>query len=129
MTVRTNDTKPVGNPSSAFAKLTTKDLADNATLLDWFNAAVRRKNPVVRDTETDRLNVFAAAERALEVGTNPVALFAHIVGEHKWQLISCEQEDRARRRLHSLRKAQLNQRHPSNPQSFADLVSSICHKL
>ena len=127
MTVRPNDTKSVCNPSSVFADLTTNDLANDATVLDWFNAATRRKNPVVRDTESDRLNVFAAAERALEVGTNPVALFAHIVGEHEWQLISNEQEDRARRRLLSLRKAQRNLRRPDGPQSVADLVSSLLH--
>ena len=105
MTIETRDTKSVGDPSSIFAKLTTNDLADNATLLDWFNAATRRKNPVVIDSEHDRLNVFAAAERALEIGANPAALFAHIVGEHQWHLISQAQEDRARKRLHVLRRA------------------------
>ena len=60
--------------SSIFRNLVTNDLRDDATLLDWFNAATKRKNPVVSDNERDRLNVFCAAERALEVGSNPAAL-------------------------------------------------------
>ena len=94
----------IDNPPSIFTKLTTEDLGDDATLLDWFNAATRRRAPVVISSESDRLNVFAAAERALEVGANPVALFAHIVAGHQWHLISLAQEDRARKRLHALHR-------------------------
>ena len=90
-------------PGKRIASLTTEDLRDDAKLLDWFNEATKRRNRVLRDNETDRLNVFAAAERALEVGDNPPALFAHIVGEQQWQLISCEQEDRGWQRLKRLR--------------------------
>lgn len=111
---------------SIFAKLTTADLRDDATLLDWFHAAIKRKNPVVSDA--DRLNVFAAAERALEVGGNPPALFAHIVSEHQWQFISCEQEDRARKRLVALRRAQRDSPPATRPQSLGALVNSFLQR-
>ena len=95
--------KTTGKQPSIFESLTTDILRDDAKLVELFNEATKRRTPVVRDNETDRLNFFAAAERALEVGDNPPALFAHIVGEQQWQLISCEQEDRGWQRLKRLR--------------------------
>lgn len=108
---------------SIFAKLTTADLRDTATLLDWFHAASKRKNPVVSDA--DRLNVFAAAERSLEKGDNPVAVFAHIVSERRWDFISCEQEDRARRRLVERRRAEWACEPTAGPQSISAVVDSL----
>ena len=143
MTVRPNVTKSVCNPSSIFAKLERDDLRDDETLANWFKAATTRKRPVVTDCYKDWLNVFAAAERALELGTNPVALFAHIVGEHQWQLISNEQEDRARHRLRRLRnperEAERLRRHDDDDSTgelseplfvgdmLAEFVAKLCH--
>lgn len=84
-------------------KLTTEDLRHDAKSLDLFHAMTRLKNPVLKDCEADKLNVFCAAERALEHGDDPPALFVHIVREKQWQLITNEQEDRARYRLRRLR--------------------------
>lgn len=50
-------------------------------------------------TMADALNIFGAAERALEVGKSPAALFARIVRGKSWHLISGEQMDRARKKL------------------------------
>lgn len=55
-------------------------------------------------SEADRLNCFAAAERAKRVGTrNPCGLFVTLMRDRLWKLISQEDEDRARQVLHSLR--------------------------
>lgn len=94
---------------SVFNVVTEDLLKDDNKLFDWFqNKATRGKRPVVRDSEHDKLNVFAAAERALECGDDPVKLFVHIVGKGAkggWKLISNEQEERARTRLRELRRA------------------------
>lgn len=92
--------------SQRFPTLTAADLRSDAKLLACFKAATVQRNPIVRDTYTDRLNVFAAAERALEVGDDPPALFAHIVGRKQWELISDAQEGRALSRLRRLRNPQ-----------------------
>lgn len=85
--------------SSIFAALSTDDLRDTAVLLDWQAEAARRKQPVIGASEADRLHVLAAAERALEVGKKPVALFATLVGRAQWDKLSAAQEDRARKRF------------------------------
>lgn len=90
---------------SVFDGLTADVLKDNAKLFAWIkNDASSGKRKVVNQTEHDALNVFAAAERALEDGHTPIALFIHIVGKKDWKLISNEQEDRARKRLNELRR-------------------------
>lgn len=91
---------------SVFAKLTVDDLADDAVLEDWFQfASVRARRPLFANSDTNRLNVFAAAERAIEVGDEPLKLFRHIVGKQQWDLITSEQEERARKRILRLRRS------------------------
>lgn len=77
----------------------TEELGDTPRLLDWFKRACRRKKPPVCDCDADRLRWVGAAERALEIGDNPAALFTSITNKRQWDLITIDQEDRARGRL------------------------------
>lgn len=90
---------------SIFRKITTEDLRDDAVLLLWFEAALKRDKPVVKDSESDLLNVFAAAEHALGRGKKPPALFATVVGKRNWKVISAAEEARASDRIKRLRAA------------------------
>ena len=122
-------------------KLTTEDLRHDAKLLDLFHAMTRLKNPVLKNCEADLLNVFCAAERALEHGDDPPALFVHIVRDRQWQLITNEQEDRARQRLRRLRnperEAERRRRHDydvptgeiSEPHFVGDIFRELINKL
>ena len=132
---------------SVFKDLTVADLKDNRKLFDWLkNQATQGKRPLVKFTEATALNVFAAAERALECGENPVALFSHIVGKGAkgdWTLISSEQEERARKRLNELKRAVATPsvavpKVPNNdqqragsiePTALADVVGQIVKKI
>ena len=123
-------------PGKRIARLTTEDLRDDAKLVEWINEATKRRNSLVKDCFDDRLNVFAAAERALEVGGNPPALFVHIVGRKQWELISCAQEDRALQRLRRLRnperEAERKRRHDDDdtqPRTEPVAMSDILQKL
>lgn len=121
--------------------LTTADLRSDAKLLAWFKAATSQQNPVVRDSYTDRLNVFAAAERALELGDDPPALFAYIVGRKQWELISCAQEDRAQHRLRRLRNPEReaerrrrqygddNSRRPREPVAVGNILREALNSI
>lgn len=107
--------------------LTTADLKDDAKLFAWFKAMSGQRHSVVRDTYTDRMNVFAAAERALEVGDDPPALFAYIVSRKQWELISCAQEDRGHQRLRRLRnperEAERKRHHDEDAESRTEPVA------
>lgn len=89
--------------NTALTKFTVDDLRDNAKLLAWFRAMTQIKNAWLKDCDADLLNVFAAAERAIEIGTNPGGLFVRIVRGKLWNKITQQQEDRARQRLRKLR--------------------------
>lgn len=108
---------------SVFNVVTADVLKDSVKLLDWFKRiATRGKRPVVRDSEHDKLNVFAAAERALECGDDAVKLFVYIVGKGAkggWEKISNEQEERARARLRELSRATT-----SSGSAFANTVAN-----
>jgi hypothetical protein len=105
--VLTNNSKAGSRSSkpkpSAFEGITRDTLRSNEPLMTWFSATVCKRKPVIADSEANLIRVFAAAERALEHGDDPLKLFAHIVGHAKWELISQDQEDRARKRLSELR--------------------------
>ena len=90
---------PPSRRAGVFTKLGKEDLADDARLDAWYRDAVSRRKPVIRDSEANRLRVFGAAERALEEGDKPPALFAKIVSGEKWDLITQAQEQRAVDRL------------------------------
>lgn len=57
------------------------------------------------DCEADRLFVFCAAERALEHGANPPALFAGIIKNKRKDYVTQTQEDRALKRLRRVRQS------------------------
>lgn len=96
---------------SVFKNLLGEHLPINEILDDWLRFATdpqRAKQPLFINSggysENNRLQVFAAAERAIEEGKPPLKLFRFIVGKSKWELISQAQEDRARARLLSMRR-------------------------
>lgn len=97
--------------NSVFKNLASEDLAVSEILDDWLRFATdtqRAKCPLFAQTggysEANRLQVFSAAERAIEAGDHPIKLFRFIVGKSKWELITQAQEDRARARLLTLRR-------------------------
>lgn len=114
-------------------KLTKTDLRNDAKLLDWYNTLTQRKNSLDTDCHVDLLNIFCAAERALEHGDDPPALFVFIVTGKRWELITNEQEDRAlqhiRRLRHPEREAQRRRGRddddtgkPSEPLAVGDII-------
>lgn len=90
---------PEQRKAGVFSKLTAEHLADPGRMLEWFSYAAGLPNPVVSDSESSRMNVLCAAERALEFGTKPVALFTTLVSKGKWDFITQAQEDRALAKL------------------------------
>jgi hypothetical protein len=124
--------------AGVFADVTTDTLRDNAKLQAWYEMATSLPNPVVRASERNRLNVFAAARRALEVGNNPPALFASIVasgdGPNGWQLLTVAHEEKARQQLRDLdERANYGGRLPrgsagSEPETLAAAVAEIVKK-
>ncbi|MEK7095414.1 MAG: hypothetical protein AAB917_02030, partial [Patescibacteria group bacterium] len=78
--------------SGVFANVTDSDLKTTARLIAWQDDAAGAKRPVISRSERDTLNGVAAAERAIEVGDRPAALFASIVGKRQWHLITADQE-------------------------------------
>ena len=109
----TKQDKGKRHPSS-FRKILTEHLRDDESLLSWFEFATIRKRPLVTACEADRLFVFCAAERALEHGDNPPALFADIVKNRRTDFITQAQEDRARQRLRRLRNPESCRRREGN---------------
>lgn len=93
--------KPEASRKSAgvFECVTEELLRDNAKLNAWFDDACRRRKPVIGSSDANRLRVFGAAERALEHGDSPPALFADIVSGGHFERITSAQEERARLRL------------------------------
>lgn len=77
--------------------VTDQHLTDTAKLLDLYGQAVELG--LAHGGEAGRLRFVAAAERALQVGDRPAALFAGIVNQGRWVNVSCHDEDRAAARL------------------------------
>lgn len=91
-----------GGRMSIFAKLTDDDLRNDQILADWFRAAANRSDPVITPSESNLLNVFGAAVRALKPGRakkGPVAMFANIVHGARWGEITQSEEESARKRI------------------------------
>lgn len=135
--------KTPGSRPSVFDDITLEVLKDNRRLLHWFQTkAVNDKRLKLLNTEPNALNVFAAAERAIEVtndeGGDPVKLFVFIVGKRQWNLISNEQEDLAKKRLNELKRDVASSRPPmtssptsdanADPQSIAQSLASYLPK-
>lgn len=87
---------------SIFANLTIEDLRNFFVIADWFRVASHREDPIVAFSEANLLNVFGAAVRALRPGKakkNPVAMFADIVRNGRWQDITQSDEEIARKQI------------------------------
>lgn len=91
--------KPEGRLAGVFDDISEEDLADDAKLSAWFDKATSRRKPVIEGTPTNRLHVFASAERAIDEGNEPVGLFAWLIAGANWGHITQAQEERARKRL------------------------------
>jgi uncharacterized protein YdaU (DUF1376 family) len=86
-----------GRKPSPLAGLVVDDLRDTGRLRERIVALVSAGT--VPNTENDRLMCVAAAERALEIGENPVALWINLVRTKRWSVISAEEVDRAKNRI------------------------------
>lgn len=73
------------------------DLADPCRTAQLFNEAAAVG--LVKDTTAERLQVFAAAERAKRLGANPGGFFVAILRKGLWRNIATCDEERARREL------------------------------
>ncbi|MES2788460.1 MAG: hypothetical protein V4719_02485 [Planctomycetota bacterium] len=80
---------------SVFSWLKSEDLQDVGKLIEWYRRVSRGPNPVVGSTESDRLNVVAAAVKCWDKADDPLKLFAWIVGKNRWDFIGQEHEDTA----------------------------------
>ena len=76
---------------------TPEDLADTGRLLRLYEDSVERG--VAQPGEHGRLIFVGAAERALEEGRNPCALFADLVNRQRWMFVTIEHETRANERI------------------------------
>jgi hypothetical protein len=82
-------------------RVTLDDLKDPKRLLTLHGQAVGEG--LVTGSEHDRLQFFAAAERARTVGSkNPPGLFVRIVRSGLWRFLSQDDEDAARRKIREL---------------------------
>lgn len=87
------------------ANVVASDLSNDARLLELYRQAL--KNDRVKPSEHSRLQFFAAAEHAKNLGQrNPCGLFSAIVRRGLWQVISQHDEERARQRLRNFQEKQ-----------------------
>lgn len=85
------DSEPKTRAVAGFGKIQSdKDLKDTGKVLSLVSPHA---------AEVEQLRILGAAERALDVGKHPPAVFVKIVKAKDWHLISEEQDERARRRL------------------------------
>ncbi len=81
--------------------VTPRDLADPERIAQFYTQAVRQS--LIRHSESERLNVFAAAEHAKTYGTtNPCGLFVWLVKQRRWSYLTLKDEDDARHAIRSL---------------------------
>lgn len=82
-------------------RVTLADLKDPARLAELHAQAIMEK--LITNSENDRLQFFAAAERAKTVGSkNPPGLFIRIVRSGLWRFLSQDDEEAARRKIRAL---------------------------
>lgn len=78
--------------------VTPRDLREPERVALLYATVVRQGR--IRDSVSERLNVFAAAEHATAYGTaNPSGLFVWLVKNRRWNYLTLEDEDRARRAI------------------------------
>jgi len=93
---------------SAFAELTVDDLRSTASLVAWQQSQASKPDPVVSQSEHDRLRIISAAEQALGGAAvkNPVAVFAGILTKPLALRITNESEGAAEKRIKTLEQSQ-----------------------
>jgi len=92
---------PAAGARPNLKRVTLDDLKDPKRLLALHGQAVGEG--LVTGSEHDRLQFFAAAERARTVGSkNPPGLFVRIVRSGLWRFLSQDDEDAARRKIREL---------------------------
>ncbi|MBK8269338.1 MAG: hypothetical protein IPK83_13940, partial [Planctomycetes bacterium] len=107
---RSENQKPAGRgPNGACASgtephvpsirnVTPRDLREPERVAILYSTVVRQGR--IRDSASERLNVFAAAEHAMRYGTtNPSGLFVWLVKNRRWNYLTLEDEDRASRAM------------------------------
>ncbi len=105
-------------PRPKFERVTPRDLAEPERIAEFYATAVRRK--LVRDSESERLNVFAAAEHAKTYGTtNPCGMFVWLVKHQRWSHLTLQDEDGARQALRYLQECDASRR-------MATLTGALC---
>ena len=93
--------KPKNIPASSLKHIALEDLHDSARLDLLYREATEAG--ILKHSEFNRLQWFAAAEHALAVGKqNHCGLFAAIYRQKLWRHITHEQEDHARAKLKML---------------------------
>jgi hypothetical protein len=98
--------------TGAFGHVSDEILKDTSRLLEW-----RQANLGIPPSDADALFVVSAAERALEKGDNPSALFVQIVKGNLRTHLTCQHEDRAAARLKAVRSR-------AGPSEFASSVAA-----
>ena len=93
----------LGKGRLKFERVTPRDLAAPERIAAFCTTAMRRG--FIRDSESERLNIFAAAEHARTYGTtNPCGMFVWLVKHRRWNHLTLRDEDRARHALRSLQE-------------------------
>lgn len=114
VTGTTGDLIKTGNPVTGrkpgdypnyLQRVGVRDLLDVGALSNLL-AALCRDSPIdgLHATDQSLRLIVGAAIRALEVGKNPPALFASLVGGRRWELITADQDDRAAEHVRTWRR-------------------------
>ncbi len=90
----------------ALDKIRPAHLCDDSVLEALRDALANQAPDFFKSTDSCLLAILAAAERAIEVGKKPVALFVSLVRERQWGILSEAQHARAAQRLKVYRSAQ-----------------------
>ena len=84
-------------------RVTPRDLAEPERIAEFYATAVQQR--LIRHSESERLNVFAAAEHAKAHGiTNPCGMFVWLVKQRRWNHLTMRDEDCARDALRGLER-------------------------
>lgn len=72
-----------------------EDLHDVGKIINWFNRVSKGKHPLIGSSETDRLNVVAAAVHSWTNAEDPHKLFCWIIHNREFGCIKAIEEDTA----------------------------------
>lgn len=121
--------EPAAGRAGIFKDVSREMLRDDTQLLAWFRDATTRPLPVIQACEANLLRIFGAAERSLEHGDNPPALFASLVSQGAWEKITQQQESRAHQRLRLLENPSREDHQPQGSDDQPRTVEAEIAKL